>query len=342
MPFLTDYDELDLTGMEIDTIDFKVERLSADFGAGYRADAVVGGTFPLWGWQISSDALPDDDSYNELIEGKSRFAYYSDFILDHTVGDRGAIFIIDFRGRKYTAAFAENNFSGVMETYDVFGLSGVKLKYARVRDLKYNADGSVYLPWGWYDSAYSFEGVADGTAITSWPDRWGNGHDLTLSSGTTAEVELVDKPLSYVRFNGSNARKMLSSPVRFYDIFLSLGVRGTTWGGAARACLSDGTTTFLQGATGTAHFEDLSLTSYEYRKNNVLLTAAGASPMNVYAVLHLRFTAGQTFATVLDIAESYSSGFNAPLNVAEMIFCDEQLNATQYAAVVTGMLEKLT
>jgi hypothetical protein len=245
--------------------------------------------------------------------------------------------MIEWRGKKYHASFVENSISGDMQTIDLFSLAGVQIEMRRVESIKYNSDGSIYMPW-WYKSADAFAGVADATAITAWPDMYGTGPTFTLLAGTTAEVETVDKPLSYVRFAASAAVATLSAPKTFYDIFLVMGARGTTWNALARACLSDATHTFLQGASATAHFEDLSLTSFEYRKNGTLLTAAGASPMDVYAVIHLRFTAGQSFATVLAIAESYATGFNAPINVSEMIFCDEQLTAAQYANIVTGLM----
>lgn len=143
-PTISSFDTLDLTGMEIDPITFTVERLSAKFGGGFRADARVGASYPLWGWEIASDCLPDDTAYGNLIAGKTRMAYYTDFIVDHTVGDESAVFIISFRGKKYFAAFADNDFSGVMETIDLFGLSGVKIEYARVAGITYNDDGSIY------------------------------------------------------------------------------------------------------------------------------------------------------------------------------------------------------
>lgn len=340
---LTDLDELDLTGMEIDPISFAVERLSAKFGAGYRADASVGAGHPIWGWEISSDCLPDDDGYNNLIDGVPRFQYYETFITDHTVGGESNIFIIDFRGKRYTAAFADNDFAGVMHTYDLFGLSGVKLEYARLAGLRYNSDGSVYIPWGWYEAGDAFDGVTNGTAETSWPHRiWGTSAALSLSAGTTVGIEATVPPREYVNFNMSMATRTLTAPKLFYDIFLVMGIGAVTFSGFARVVVSDSTHNFLQGETGTAHWQDLSLSNYEYRKNAVLLADDGAAPMSVWGVLHMRFTSGQTFAGAIGIAASIASGFNTPMNILETIWCDELLTAAQFADYTQSLRDKYT
>lgn len=145
MPTIEDYVELNLAGMEIGAIEWKGERLTADFGSGYGASAVVGHASGLWGWEIMSDCLPDDEDYQNEIGGLPRFEYYFNFIRDHITGDTD-IFEIDFRGRKFHASFEENSISGEMLTYDLFSLSGVKLKQRRVPGIYYRSDGSVFHP----------------------------------------------------------------------------------------------------------------------------------------------------------------------------------------------------
>jgi hypothetical protein len=143
MPSLSDYDELNLTGLEISPVSLTIERLTASFGQGYGASASIGTGSGLWGWELSSDCLPDDPIYQALINGVPRFQYYTQFYLDHTEGDAGELFVIDFRGRKFLVSFADDSISGNMQTYDLFDLSGIKLKMRRVKGMAFNPDGSI-------------------------------------------------------------------------------------------------------------------------------------------------------------------------------------------------------
>jgi hypothetical protein len=54
------YAELDLTGMDFDSVDFEVAVLKANFGEGYGAGALVGSSAGLHKWALSSGALPGD------------------------------------------------------------------------------------------------------------------------------------------------------------------------------------------------------------------------------------------------------------------------------------------
>jgi hypothetical protein len=336
---LTDLDELELGAMEIEAIDFSVERLSAKFGAGYRADASVGAGHELWGWEITSDCLTDDDAYSDLIDGVPSFEYYANFIRDHTIGGESNIFVIDFRGKKYTAAFADNDFAGVMHTYDLFGLSGVRLEYARVAGVMYDTDGSISQPWVLL-LAESFTD-AEGTAETLWSDETTNNRDFTLSGGPTLRRNDVHD-LAAVRFDGSNdfGSITFTGTRRFYDIFIVMKHRGATWGALNLKVLSDDTFTYLQGASGAANFTDLSLANYEYRKNGTLLADNGASPMNRFAVLHLRFTSGRSFANAIGIAKSIGEGYNTPVDIAAVEAWPTPLSTTDYEAQTDALLAR--
>lgn len=171
--------------MEIDPIGWSGEIIRHKFGSGYGVKTVVGDPAGLWGWVIASDALVDDAAYNDQIGGKPSFQYYFDFIKDHTTGDRD-VFIIDFRGRKYHASFAEASIEGVMHTYDLFGLSGVRIEMRRVDGIHYRSDGSIFYPtevpgiYSWH-VGYDFPG-----GMASWTDLSGNGHDFDPASGDVA------------------------------------------------------------------------------------------------------------------------------------------------------------
>lgn len=136
-------DLLDLTGLEITPVSLTIERLTCDFGSGYGESASIGTGSGLWGWELSAEVLTDAAAYHDLIATLPSFQYYINFYLDHTEGTAGEIFRIDFRGKQYHASFADESISGTMETYDLFTLSGVKLKMRRMFGVTYNADGSI-------------------------------------------------------------------------------------------------------------------------------------------------------------------------------------------------------
>jgi hypothetical protein len=338
MPLLTGYAELDLTGMEIESLSWKGARLKTKFGNGYGAFAVAGSASGLWGWEIASECLPDDDSYGDLIEGVPRFVYYFEFVKAHTTGTE-EIFIIEWRGEKYHASFEENSLSGTMQTIDLFSLSGVKIEMRRVPGVTYNANGSILVPYFWLEADQFTD--ANGTAETLWSDWTPNDNDLTLTGGPIFKTNAING-MSVVRFDSSNdyGSKTFTGTKLFYDIFMVVKHRGATWGALNVKALSDDTYTFLQGASGAATFTDLGLTAYEYRKNGTLLAANGGSPMNVFAVLHLRFTSGQPFTNAIGIAKSLGEGYNCPLDIAAFIVWDTPLSATQFASVATGLATK--
>lgn len=177
--------------MEIEPVRWDGEIIRHKFGSGYGIKTVVGDPAGVWGWVIASDALVDDAAYNDQIDNKPSFQYYFDFIKDHTTGGRD-VFIIDFRGRKYHASFADASIEGAMHTYDLFGLSGVRLEMRRVSGIHYRADGSIFYPtevpdiYSWHIGSQCPAG-----SFADWEDLTGNGHafgptvgDVVLTEGT--------------------------------------------------------------------------------------------------------------------------------------------------------------
>ncbi|WP_206832817.1 hypothetical protein, partial [Alicyclobacillus fructus] len=80
--------------------------MQANFGDGYRADAVVGAPHCLHRWKQTGSCLPGDLSYDVLVDGFSAFDYYFAFFRSHTTGTQ-RIFALEFRGGKYLAVFAD-------------------------------------------------------------------------------------------------------------------------------------------------------------------------------------------------------------------------------------------
>jgi hypothetical protein len=135
------YEELDLTGMDFDTVDLEVSVLKANFGEGYGAGALAGSSAGLHHWTLSSGCLPGDDDYGNLINGQNRFDYYWDFFKARMAEGDG-VFIVEFRGKEYHASFVDTKISADVFTLDLFG-GGVAIRQRRVSGVEYNADGSV-------------------------------------------------------------------------------------------------------------------------------------------------------------------------------------------------------
>jgi hypothetical protein len=140
---LADYEEIDLTGLDIDGWKRGFSVITHKLGEGVTVAARVGSTHGMWSWTLSSGAQPDRDT--DQINSLSRFEYYQDFIQRHTTGDT-RVFVIDFRGKKWTAVFPNVEESGSMHTYDLFDISDVQIDQEVVTGETYASDGSISTP----------------------------------------------------------------------------------------------------------------------------------------------------------------------------------------------------
>jgi hypothetical protein len=182
------YAELDLTGMDFDSVDFEVAVLKANFGEGYGAGALVGSSAGLHKWKLSSGALPGDASYGSLIDGEARFDYYWDFFKARMAEGNG-IFIVDFRGKKYHASFVEPRLSFEVFTYDLFG-GGIEIEQRRVSGVVYESDGSVdatppSIPTGLAATALGTTSIRVTWEAATDPESGIDGGDAGSSMGTT-------------------------------------------------------------------------------------------------------------------------------------------------------------
>lgn len=351
MPLLSDYRELSLVGLEIDEVGWKGTRLRAEFGGGYGAFALpLGNSGGLHRWTLSSGALPDDDAYQNLIEGVPRFQYYFDFFKDHTEGDE-EIFMIEFRGKYYHAAFAEPEISAGMETIDLFTMDGVEIIQRKVSGILYDTDGSILFPWMEFDSndLVTVHELADGNEVPLWYDHNRDDHnDFSGTSTPPHEPTLQTNEvngLPVARFDGANDDLSLgpNNDATLYDIFFVLKVRASTF---ANDCgiLSDPTDDdILVGDSGTTKFQDLSLTNYEYRKDGVLYADNNQqAPMNEYGVIHLRFADGITFGgSIIAIGVALAgAGTNAAIDLAKIIGYDAALTARQFENLTNGLMDR--
>ncbi|MEO8647990.1 MAG: fibronectin type III domain-containing protein [Acidobacteriota bacterium] len=135
------YEELDLAGMNIDSVRRRFSVLKASFGDGYELGARVGAAAGTHRWSLSSGCLPGDGQYGNLIDLQPRFDYYWDFFQRH-VANGNAVFVVEFRGKKYHAAFIDTEISAEVFTADLFG-GGVEIEQRRVFGAMYFTDGSA-------------------------------------------------------------------------------------------------------------------------------------------------------------------------------------------------------
>lgn len=131
---------LDLTAIDIDTVERAFSVLQAKYVGGYQDGVLVGPLGGLHRWALSSGCLPDDDAISP-IGGDSRFAYVWDFYQARLEEGNGP-FIIEFRGANYHAAFADTSLSMERFTEDLFA-GGLMIEQRRIRGESYEDDGSI-------------------------------------------------------------------------------------------------------------------------------------------------------------------------------------------------------
>jgi len=344
MPLLSDYEEFDLTALEIDSVDFEGTKLSVDFGNDYGAFALpAGNNAGPKRWVISSGCLPDDEDYLNLVNAMPRFEYWVDFWQRHTTGDE-EIFMIEFRGEHFHCKFAETTMSAGMESIDLFTTEGVEVVKRRVAGIAYNANGSIRFPYLALDAAdlVTVEGYVDNGIAYQWTDHYEPTRVASSFGSPTLQTNEVNS-LPVARFDGVD--DVLAYPAggsfTLYDIFLVAKVRSATFA-ADSGLVSSEVEDLLLGDSGTTKFTDLVITNYEYRKNGTLFADNDQqSPMNAYGVIHLRFTDGADFVTgVMNLGSTFDGGVFSPSDIAEVIGYDFSLSASQYASVTTALMTK--
>jgi hypothetical protein len=142
----TTYDTISLEGINVDSIDWDGPVLRANYGSGYGDSVLVGNAAGLLMWELSDGGVSPDrttgDASGSEIDSVSRFEYYWEFFKEHTTGTT-EIFILEWRNKFWHASFADTRISAEQMTYDLFGISGVKVRQRKVRGFTYNDDGSI-------------------------------------------------------------------------------------------------------------------------------------------------------------------------------------------------------
>lgn len=346
MPALDTFEELSLVGLEINTVSWRGERLSVDYGSGFGDEAATGTESGLWGWELSAEVLTDDDSYNDLIDGVPSAQYYFDFFKSHTTGTT-SIFRIEFRGKYYHASFVEPEWMGEMHTIDLFSMDGVAIKMRRVRGHAYDSDGAVLQPWAWItaENNETTAGVAaaDGDAISSLFDSSNNGNDFGAAVGSLAPTLQTNEVNGYsvIRFDGTNDFILHSGggAVTLYDLFMVIKITDASFPDHGGVLRDSDVADVLRGSNGTTKFHDLTLTNYEYRKDGTLLADNNQqAPMAEFAVIHLRFDDGVDFTVSVEIGLSIADVYGA-FDLAEFRFYDTPVPSYAFPTVTEFLME---
>ncbi len=337
MPILSDFEELDLTGMDIDRVDWIGDKIVKRFPGGFRASAIVGPLSGRHGFTLSSGCLPDDVTISP-IDSVSRFEYYYEFFKARTLGAQ-EIFVIEWRSKKWHVAFTEPQTSYERFTDDLFA-GGVSLEGVRVKGVTYNADGSIFDPsliegvWTWYQ-ADEYSDI-DGSII--WYDVLASGRNLSPGDGTNVtQIAAVVNGLGVFRLNSGATNDgfliTTQAPVIYHAFFL-MKVNEATFSNFGGLLTADFTAAAMVAQSGTTKLNDLSLSGYTYRLNGVTYAANDQQmPMNEFGVVHGHFNTGAGLPNLQIGKDRDFAGRFLEAEFAEIVLCDGNISAADAATM---------
>lgn len=330
-----DYPQLDLSLLDVDTVERRFAVLEASFGDGYSAAARVGSTAGTISFKLSASVWPDDANI-KLIQNKSAFAYYYDFLQDRLRAGN-APFIIGWRGGYYLVQLEEPHLSLEVLTADLFA-SGIEVRGRRISGIFVRDNASLVYPpehpglLGWWtaDLFSDLQGVADGDTIDEWPAR---ATAATLKPTTTLPIlkinQIAGEPA--IRYTKAGHTLPVSGTMQLYEAAFVLKFREATFGGA-RTLLSFGIagTQLLAGASGATKFTDLGISGMNYYLNGVQKSASDMqAPMNTYGIVQVKFNAPISINTETALAFRDISGGTeyCPVDIAEILLFQSAVTA---------------
>lgn len=215
--------------------------------------------------------------------------------------------------------------------------SDTEVNVSRLIAAASQADGE-YTPWAWY-SAEDIHGK-DGDIVTIWPDQTVYGRDLLLT-GSTGPLYRVNEQngLPAIEFDGASDHgyRGIVDPISIYHAFFVMKHRGATFATLNRMCFGDIDSEVLIGTPDDTVWSAMSGT--EYRRNAVI-DATRTAPMEIYALIHLKFSEPVTFSGVVNIGNSISQGFPTPINLCEFGLYVDELPTKTYQDVEAGIMSK--
>jgi hypothetical protein len=131
----TEFETLDQTGFKIEdtSINYEKTLLSAEFGSGYQATAIIG--LPVREWTVQIDVLPDLEQHQLTTERgfETRANYLWDFYCRQMDAGSRPFWIRDKKDtREYLVKFADRKLTYKVFTTKLFS-SGFQLVQTRVK-----------------------------------------------------------------------------------------------------------------------------------------------------------------------------------------------------------------
>jgi hypothetical protein len=340
MPQLSDYEELNLIGLNVDhATTVGRTTLRANYGDRFRDTAVIGAVGGATDFVLSAGVWPDDEDV-AVIGTDSWMEYYTAFLKDR-MNNGNEPFIIDWRNRKWLVDLAEPKYGVEVHTSDLFTPDGIELRMVRVKGLTHCRDGSVFDPsliaantWGWYKNAESFPTAFPGPIGNAWKNELETslGEFALLVDGTDV-VSVADQLGTFdaVRFSGTTNNGFLHADSiikTVYEAFFVMKMREATFSNNAGILTAGVTAAALVGGSGTNAFYNLAHgTGYTYKLNNTEHPeTAQTAPMNAFGVVHIRFENGITLSDPQVGKDRDFAGRFAEMDMIEMRLCDLPIN----------------
>lgn len=339
MATITDYPELDLTYLNVDSVRSIRSVLSAEYGDGYKDTAIVGAVGGRKSFSLSAGVWPDSDD-QPLIDGETIFEYYYEFF-EARLDNGNEPFIIEWRDRKWLVDLAEPNHGIDVHTADLFTPHGIEVRMRRVSGLTHCLDGSVFDPllltpyfWERYRNAQDFPATLPFPYVNAWGGEF-EANGRSLEAGSTDVIVAADAHGAHdaIRMSSSTNDGVMttgSGPVTIYDAWFVMKMREATFSNIAGILSGDvapNNVALAGGGSGTTHFFNLAFgDGYSYEKNNVGFAESNQqAPMNVFGVVHIRSTSGIALNNIQVGKDRDQSGRFAEADFLEIGLCSESV-----------------
>lgn len=135
------YEEIDMTGLNVDHVTPQRSILTADYGHGYKDTTRVGPVGGTRQFSVSAGVWPDDP-VDAAIGSDSWMEYYTNFF-DERLDNANEPFVIEWRDRKWLVDLAEPQYGVEVHTTTLFTPDGITLNLRRAAGLAFNTDGSL-------------------------------------------------------------------------------------------------------------------------------------------------------------------------------------------------------
>jgi hypothetical protein len=333
----SDYEELDMTGLNVDHVTPQRSILTADYGHGYKDTTRTGPVGGTRKFILSAGVWPDSTSDAPAIDGDSWMEYYTAFF-DARLDNANEPFIIEWRNRKWLVDFEEPQYGVEVHTSNLFTPDGITLNLRRVSGLTFCLDGSVFDPvllepytWGRYRNAQNFPEPFPGPIGDAWKNELeeSTGDRALIVNGTdVVSAANVLGSHDAVRFSNTTNNGVLTTAenVTIYDAWFVMKMREATFSNTCGILTGSAgpNNAALAGQQGQTYFFNFGFGSaYSYKKNNVEFAEANQqAPMNTFGVVHIRHTGGIALTDLQIGKDRADATRHAELDLIEFAPCN--------------------